>query len=54
MPSDQFALMPPADIGKAHYYAYDLECLIVPPLNVEHYAICQVPELATPKNKSDL
>jgi heme-degrading monooxygenase HmoA len=30
-----------ADIAKAHYYAYDLECLIDPPLNVEHYEVCQ-------------
>ena len=29
-----------ADIAKAHYYAYDLECLIDPPLNVEHYEVC--------------
>jgi hypothetical protein len=29
-----------ADIAKAHYYAYDLECLIGPPLNVEHYEVC--------------
>jgi heme-degrading monooxygenase HmoA len=28
-----------ADIAKAHYYAYDLECLIDPPLNVEHYEV---------------
>jgi heme-degrading monooxygenase HmoA len=27
------------DIGKAHYYTYDLECLIDPPLNVEHYEV---------------
>jgi hypothetical protein len=29
-----------ADIAKAHYYAYDLEFLIDPPLNVEHYEVC--------------
>ena len=29
-----------ADIAKAHYYAYDLDCLIEPPLNVEHYEVC--------------
>jgi heme-degrading monooxygenase HmoA len=28
-----------ADIAKAHYYAYDLECLIDPPVNVEHYEV---------------
>lgn len=28
-----------ADIAKAHYYAYDLECLIDPPPNVEHYEV---------------
>jgi heme-degrading monooxygenase HmoA len=28
------------DIAKAHYYAYDLECLIDPPLHVEHYEVC--------------
>jgi len=39
-----------ADFAKAHYYAYDLECLIEPPLNVEHYEVCQMPKLASPKN----
>ena len=39
-----------ADIAKAHYYAYDLECLIDPPLNVEHYEVCQMPELTSRKN----
>ena len=29
-----------ADIARAHYYAYDFECLIHPPLNVEHYEVC--------------
>jgi len=28
------------DIAKAHYYPYDLECLIDPPLHVEHYEVC--------------
>jgi heme-degrading monooxygenase HmoA len=28
-----------ADIAKAHYYPYDLECLIDPPLKVEHYEV---------------
>ena len=32
-----------ADIAKAHYYAYDLECLIDPAPNVEHYEVCQTP-----------
>jgi heme-degrading monooxygenase HmoA len=31
-----------ADIAKAHYYAYDLECLIDPPANVEHYEVLSV------------
>lgn len=39
-----------ADIAKAHYYAYDLECLIDPPLNVEHYEVCQMPKLTSRKN----
>jgi len=39
-----------ADIAKAHYYAYDLECLIDPPLNVEHYEVCQAPKLTSRKN----
>ncbi len=29
-----------SDIAKAHYYAYDLECLIDPPPEVEHYEVC--------------
>lgn len=28
-----------ADIAKAHYYAYDLECLIDPAPSVEHYEV---------------
>lgn len=28
-----------SDIDRAHYYAYDLECLIDPSLNVEHYEV---------------
>ncbi len=28
-----------ADTAKAHYYAYDLDCLIDPPPNVEHYEV---------------
>ena len=28
-----------ADIDQAHYYSYDLECLIKPALNVEHYKV---------------
>jgi heme-degrading monooxygenase HmoA len=27
------------DIEQAHYYPYDLECLIDPPRNVEHYEV---------------
>ncbi len=27
------------DIGKAHYYAYDLECLIDPSPTVRHYEV---------------
>ncbi len=27
------------NIDRAHYYAYDLECLIDPSLNVEHYEV---------------
>jgi heme-degrading monooxygenase HmoA len=32
-----------ADIAKAHYYAYDLECLIDPPVYVEHYELLSGP-----------
>lgn len=28
-----------SNIDRAHYYAYDLECLIDPSLNVEHYEV---------------
>jgi heme-degrading monooxygenase HmoA len=27
------------DIEQTHYYPYDLECLIDPPRNVEHYEV---------------
>jgi len=39
-----------ADIAKAHYYDYDLECLIDPPPKVEHYEVCQMLKRTSPKN----
>jgi heme-degrading monooxygenase HmoA len=33
------------DIERAHYYAYDLECLIDPARNVEHYEVCSADSL---------
>jgi heme-degrading monooxygenase HmoA len=35
-----------SDIDKAHYYAYDLECLIDPPSSVEHYEVLSGDTLA--------
>ena len=32
-----------SDIEQAHYYPYDLECLIEPALNVEHYEVLSGP-----------
>jgi heme-degrading monooxygenase HmoA len=32
-----------ADIEQAHYYPYDLECLIEPPPNVEHFKVLSSP-----------
>ena len=40
------------DIAKARYYAYDLECLIDPPLSVELYEVWQMPKLLSPKERS--
>jgi len=36
-----------ANIEQAHYYAYDLECLIDPEPNVEHYEVLSGPAPAT-------
>jgi len=35
-----------SDIDQAHYYAYDLECLIDPPAHVEHYEVLSGDTLA--------
>jgi hypothetical protein len=35
------------DIAKPHYYAFDLECLIDPAPNVEHYDVPSNPSPAT-------
>jgi heme-degrading monooxygenase HmoA len=39
-----------ADIAKTRYYAYDLECLIDPAPNVEHYEVCQTSKLTSRKD----
>jgi heme-degrading monooxygenase HmoA len=36
-PREAIAAYAGPDIERAHYYPYDLECLIDPPPNVEHY-----------------
>lgn len=34
------------NIEKAHYYAYDRECLVDPSPNVEHYEVCRATGLS--------